>query len=126
MIRVVIVARYSEVREGLCMVLRLAGGVEIIGAADRLSRALDPNCATCPDIVLVDLEMPEGEGYQTIRQVKRLYPGIKAVALTSHDYPEARESAVRAGASLVLVKGMGLQEMVAAIQAAAGAQEDHP
>ncbi len=59
----------------------------------------------------------------TIRRLRKLCPCAKSIALTAHDYPSAREQALQAGASLVMVKGLGLAEMVSAIQAAAGGEE---
>ncbi len=116
MIRVMIVASYVEVREGLCMLLQLSGDIQVTGAVADLKSAIREAGTAIPDVVLVDLEMPGGEGYETIRKLKRLYPSTKTVALTSHDYPEARERATQAGASFVMVKGLGITEMLAAFQ----------
>ncbi len=117
MIRVMIVATYCEVREGLSNLLRLAGDIEVTNTIANLAGAIQQAGLNPPDVVLVDLEMPGGEGYETIRQLKRQRPCIKTVALTAHDYPEAKEKAFQAGASSVIVKGLGLPQMVAAIQA---------
>ncbi len=118
MIRVIIIAKYSEIREGLSTVLGLAGDIEVIASAASLGDAIRQAGAPGPDVFLIDMEMPGGEGYETIRQAAREYPAAKAIALTSHDYPAARESAIQAGADGVLVKGLPVQEMVAAIQGA--------
>ncbi len=118
MIRVMIVATHTEVREGLCTVLHLAGSLEVSGAAAGLSSAIRQAGAACPDVALVDLEMPGGEGYETIRQLARRFPGTTLIALTAHDDAATRESAARAGAVAVLVKGMELPELVNAIQEA--------
>ncbi len=119
MIRVMIIATRTEVREGLCTVLRLADDIELTDAAASLSSAIQLAAITCPNVVLVDLEMPDGEGWAVIRQIKRLYPHIKSIALTAHDYQAARQSAIQAGADQVIVKGLAVAEMVAAIQQAA-------
>ena len=124
MIRVMIVATYNEVREGLSTVLRLAGGFEIAEIASSLRDAVRQASLECPDVVLVDLEMPGGEGYETIHQLMRLCLQTKVIALTAHDYPAARESAMRAGAGMVMVKGLGVPEMIAAIQSAVGADDN--
>ena len=72
MIRLLIVARHPGVREGLTMVLRLAGGFQILGAAPDPDAAMRVAAEGCPDVLLVDLEMPEGMGYETLRQFARL------------------------------------------------------
>jgi DNA-binding NarL/FixJ family response regulator len=118
MIRVMVVAKHAEVREGLCAVLRLESTLEVTRAAESLDSAVHLAGVEYPDVVLVDLEMPEGEGYETIRQLKRLCPGTKTIALTAHDYPAVQESAIRAGANRMMVKGLDLSDMVAVIQTA--------
>ncbi len=123
MIRVMIIASYIEVREGLCTVLRLAGDIEITSTAASLNSAINQASKGCPDVVLVDLEMPDCEGYETIRQLKRRHPATKSIALTAHDYPAARKSAIQAGADIVMVKGLDVPGMLAAIRAAAGVNE---
>ena len=124
MIRVMIVATYIEVREGLSTLLRLAGGIEVRCAAS-LSSAVQQAGETrpdaiLPDAILVDLEMAQGEGREALGRLKRLCPSAKIIALTAHDYPAAQQRALQAGADAVLVKGVAAAEMVEAIRAAAG------
>lgn len=118
MIRVMIVAAYNEISEGLSTVLRLAGSIEVAAIASNLSDAVHQASMQCPDVALVDLEMPGCEGYEAIRQLKKQCPRMSVIALTSHDYPAARDSAARAGASMVMVKGLDVPEMIAGVQAA--------
>jgi DNA-binding NarL/FixJ family response regulator len=120
MVRVMIVSSYKEVREGLCKVLQLAGGIEITGTAANLDAFIKSAGWGCPDVALVDLEMADAEGYETIQQIKRLCPRTPTIALTAHDYPAAKERALEAGAFSVMVKGLDVSAMVAAIQAATG------
>ncbi len=112
MIRVVIVATHIEVREGLNSLLRLEGKLDVVGIAANLDSALCLACVERPDVALVDLEIPEGGGYEILRQLQRLCPSTKTIALTAHDYPAARQSAIEAGASKVIVKGLRVSEMV--------------
>ncbi len=120
MIRVMIVAKHAEVREDLIMVLRLAGSIEVCGAVSSISSAIRLACAEHPDVALIDLEMPGGEGYEAIRQLRHACPALRTMALTAHDYPAAREKAIQSGANRVMVKGMDLPDMISAILAAAG------
>jgi DNA-binding NarL/FixJ family response regulator len=123
MIRVMIIARHTDVREGLGTVLGLAEGIEIIEVASSLITTVRRTSVECPDVALVDLEMPAGEGYEIIRQLKRNCLDTRVIALTAYDYPAARESAIQAGASMVMVKGLEVSEMVAAIRDSAGDKE---
>lgn len=116
MMRVMIVATYDAVRDGLCTVLRLAGSIEIKAIASSAGSAIRQAALVCLDAALVDLEMPEDEGYETIQQLHRLYPGVTIIALTAHDYPTARAGAIQAGADEVMVKGLGVREMVEVLQ----------
>jgi DNA-binding NarL/FixJ family response regulator len=116
MLRVMIVARHVEVRDGLCTLLALAGNIEVTAVVSCLPNAKQQAAADCPDAALVDLEMPEDEGYATIRQLKLLYPKTKVIALTAHDYPTARARAIQAGARMVMVKGLDLSAMITAVQ----------
>jgi len=125
MVHIMIVAKHAEVREGLCTVLRLAGDIEVIGAAASLTDAVNQALKECPDVALVDLEMPEGEGYETIRQFKNLCMCTKVIALTAHEYPAARERALYAGASMVMVKGLDLLAMAAGIRITASEKGAH-
>jgi DNA-binding NarL/FixJ family response regulator len=120
MVRVMIVSSYTEVREGLCKVLQLAGGIEITDAVANLEAFIQKAGRECPDVALVDLEMADVEGYETIRQLKRLCPCTHTIALTAHDYPAAKGRALEAGAFSVMVKGLDVSAMVGAIQAATG------
>ena len=115
MIHILIVAKHAEVREGLCTVLQLSSQMIIMGAAGGLVDALEQASTTSPNVVIIDLEMPGGEGYEILSQLKSHFPQIKSLALTAHDYPSTWQRAAQAGASGMIVKGLDWQEMVATI-----------
>ena len=119
-LRVLIFTRHTEVGLGLRTVLELANCGAVVTVVDSLYNAVEQARQECPDVALVDLEMPDGEGYKTLHQLSRQFPGIHSIALTAHDYPSARSRAMEAGARTVIVKGLEYQEFVAAIQAVAG------
>ena len=120
MVRVMVISSHNEVREGLCKVLQLAGGIEVTNGVADLRTAIQQARSGCPDVALIDLDMLDFDGYETIRQLKRLYPSTKSIALTAHDYPAVKEKALEAGAFSVMVKGLDVSTMVEAIQAATG------
>ena len=115
-----IVSSHKEVREGLGKVLGLAGGIEVAGAIAIPATAIENISLASPDVALVDLDMPDFDGYEMIRQLRRRCPATRPIALTAHDYPAARERALEAGACSVMVKGMDVPAMVSAIQSATG------
>ncbi len=115
-----IVSSHKEVREGLGKVLGLAGGIEVAGAIASPAPALEKISLAGPDVALVDLDMPDFDGCELIRQLRSWCPGTKSIALTAHDYPAARERAMEAGACSVMVKGLDVPAMVSAIQSATG------
>jgi DNA-binding NarL/FixJ family response regulator len=120
MVRVMVISSHNEVREGLRKVLELAGGIEVANGVANPKTCIQQTCSWLPDVVLVDLEMLDCDGYDVIRQLKTLCPSAKSIALTAHDYPAAKERALAAGAFSVMVKGMDVPTMIEAIQLATG------
>lgn len=112
-----IAATSIEVSEGLRTVLCLIDGIEVTGIASSLNSAIQQVQESHPDIVLVDLEMAKGEGYETLYRIRHLDPLMRLIALTSHDYPAARQIAIESGADTIVVKGLDLPDLVAAIRA---------
>lgn len=116
-IRVLIVDDVPQVRSDLRTLLPLAGDIEIVGdAADGLD-ALHKVSALLPEVVLLDLQMPVLDGYETARRIKILYPACRVVALSVHGYEAARQRALQAGVDDFIVKGAPLEALVQAISA---------
>jgi DNA-binding NarL/FixJ family response regulator len=107
-LRILIVDDFSQVRQDLAIALTLAGGVEVAGQASDGREAIELAARLCPDVVLMDLEMPVMDGFEAIRQVKALCPGSRVLALTVYGDEATRAEAFRAGADAFVVKGTGL------------------
>jgi DNA-binding NarL/FixJ family response regulator len=120
-IRLMIVANHPTVLEDMLTIFALADEIEVIGKAASLGEAVRLSQARRPDVALVDLEMnsPEGDGSSVIAQLKRLRLANAIVALTAHDYPAARENALRCGADGVMIKGTDFQTMTQDLLSAA-------
>lgn len=119
-IRIVLADDHPIVREGLVSVLETQPDFEIVGQAgdgaetERLVEALRP------DVVLLDLEMPNVDGVQALRRLRAADPNIKALIFTAFDTDERIIGAVQAGARGYLLKGAPREELFGAIRIVAG------
>ncbi len=86
--------------------------IEEAGDADE---ALEKVKGFYPQLILMDIRLPKGNGLDLTRMIKRDYPDIKIVILTNYDLPEYREAASQAGASDYLCKGSAGFEQIAAV-----------
>ena len=118
-IRVALVDDHHLVREGLRLVLASADGLEIVGEAATRDAVLDLVDAVRPDIVVLDLTLPEGDALPLVRVVREAHPRVRIIVLTMHSDAETVRQALAAGASGYLVKGAHSQELIAAIRAVA-------
>jgi two-component system, NarL family, response regulator LiaR len=126
-IRLLLVDDHVVVRQGLRMVLALEPDLEIIGEANNGQEALNLIKKLSPQVVLMDLLMPVMDGVSAIRAVKKDYPDIEVVALTSVLEDRLVIDAVEAGAAGYLLKESGPEELIEAIRAAAkGEVRLHP
>ena len=113
--RVLIVDDSPQVRQELRTLLPLVGDIEIVGEAADGHEALRLAQALQPEVVLMDLEMPDLDGYEATRQIKASFPSCRVVALTVHGYEGARQKASQSGVDVFLVKGGSIETLVQAI-----------
>ena len=103
---------------GLKRLLSAAGfAVETYSSGTAFMQAIG-DCK--PDCAVLDLHMPESNGFDVLEQLAAGHTGLPAVAITGHDTPEARSRAMALGASAYLRKPVDRKELVAAINAAIG------
>lgn len=121
-IRIIIADDHAVVRQGLRMFLNLESDLEIVGEALDGRQALTMARTLRPDIILMDLLMPEMDGLQATVAIKRELPDSEVIALTSVLEDSSVVSAVRAGAIGYLLKDTEADELVRAIRAAAAGQ----
>ena len=117
-IRVLLVDDYEVVRRGLRGFLELLPEIEIVGEASNGREAVDAAYRLQPDVILMDLVMPEMDGPQAIAAIRARQPEIAIVALTSFTEPERMQAALAAGAVGHLTKDAEAEEVAAAVRAA--------
>jgi DNA-binding NarL/FixJ family response regulator len=116
-IRILIVDDMERVRKDLCTFLTLGGDIEVVGEASNGLEAIRLVEALCPQVVLMDLEMPVMNGYEAARQIKIKYPCCRVIILTIHAGEAERQQALKAGADTFVAKGAPLEVLLQAIRA---------
>jgi DNA-binding NarL/FixJ family response regulator len=121
-IRVAIVEDQELVRTGLRMILDAADGIEVVGEAADGADVPDLVRNTAPDVVLMDIRMPDVDGIEATRRLATSGSPARVIVLTTFDLDEHVQAALRAGASGFLVKDGPAAEMLTAVRVvAAGA-----
>lgn len=121
-IRVLLADDHAMVRQGLQMFLGLDPELEIVGEASNGLKALQLAHELQPDVVLLDLLMPEMDGLTAIARIRQELPEVEVIALTSVLDDNAIASAIGAGAIGYLLKDTDAPELRQAIKAAAAGQ----
>jgi DNA-binding NarL/FixJ family response regulator len=114
-IRVLIVDDVERVRQDLCTFLSLTENIEIVGEAGNGLEAIRLAQTLHPQVVLMDLEMPIMNGYETARQIKALQPSCHIIALSIHAGEVERQQALQAGMADLIAKGAPLETLLQAI-----------
>ena len=117
MIRVVIADDEELVRTGFARLLRDAEGMEVVGEASDGLEVVTLAEATAPDVILMDVRMPNLDGVSATRQIIAARPSVKVLVLTTFDLDEVLYEALEAGASGFLLKDVPYQELLRAIAA---------
>jgi DNA-binding NarL/FixJ family response regulator len=118
-IRVVIADDQRVVREGLTTLIGLIDGVEVVGTAANGIQAIECAERERPDVVLMDLRMPELDGAQATRRIRAGVAGTQVLVLTTYADDESLFPALEAGARGYLTKDASAEEIEAAIRAVA-------
>jgi len=117
-IRVMIVDDHTMVRRGLATILKVRPDMELVAEAGDGKEALQLCQQVQPDVILMDLLMPEMSGAEATRRIRELCPQIQVIALTSYQEKELVREALQAGAIGYLLKNVSAEDLAAAIREA--------
>ena len=116
-IRLMLADDHRMLREGLRRSM-IEQGFDVVGEARDGEEAIRLAEELLPDVILMDVTMPEVDGVEATRQIRAEFPGIHVVMLTMHADQDVLASAIRAGASGYLVKDCSTEEIAAAVRMA--------
>ncbi|HSU20202.1 MAG TPA: response regulator transcription factor, partial [Acidobacteriaceae bacterium] len=103
-------------RLGLRTMLESEDGISVVGTSGTAAEAIAAVGELSPDVVLMDLRMPEMEGTQAIAELRRVYPSVRVLVLTNYESDEYITKALQAGALGYLVKNTPQEEIVRAVE----------
>lgn len=118
-VRLLLVDDHRIVREGLASMLATQSDMMVVGEAGTGREALIQTAHLSPDVMLLDLEMPEVDGVGVLEGLRTVAPQVRVIVLTAYGADERILDALRAGAKGYLLKGAGLDEVLRAIRAVA-------
>jgi DNA-binding NarL/FixJ family response regulator len=114
-LRVFLVDDHQLFRAGVRHEISTAGGFDVVGEAGDVASAVAGICAGDPDVVLVDVHMPDGGGPEVVRQVLARKPSVRFLALSVSDSAEDVISTIRAGARGYVTKTISTEELASAM-----------
>jgi DNA-binding NarL/FixJ family response regulator len=119
-LKVMIVDDHEVVREGLRALLNRRAGMTVVGEAGTVAGAIETAARTEPNVVVMDVRLPDGSGVEACREIRTARPETRMIMLTSYADDEAVIASIMAGASAYLLKQTRGQQLAEAIEAVAG------
>lgn len=117
-IRVLLVDDHTMVRRGLATFLRIFDDLQLAGEAGSGEAAIQLCAEVLPDVILMDMVMPDMDGAAATRAIRQQFPQVQVIALTSFKEGDLVKNALEAGAIGYLLKDVSADELVQAIRAA--------
>ncbi len=116
-IRVLIADDHPVVRDGLAVLVSSLSEIDVVGAASSGEEAVRASVELHPDVVLMDLSMPDLGGIEATARIRHAAPTVRVLILTTHEDPASLLGSMRAGASGYLLKTSGIGEIATAVRA---------
>ena len=120
--RILIVDDHEIVRDGLKLLFNRQKEFEVVGEAGSVAEAVRIAAATAPDIVIMDVRLPDGTGVEACRDIRSANPDTKILMLTSYSDDKALFDSILAGASAYLLKQVESKALVAAVKQVANGE----
>lgn len=117
MIRVVVAEDHHLVRQGICKLVEDGGDIQVVGEADNGRDAITLSRSLCPDVLVLDISMPEPDGLDTLAELKATLPNQHVLILSMHADLGIVQQALRGGALGYVLKQSVAGELIAAIHA---------
>jgi DNA-binding NarL/FixJ family response regulator len=114
--RVLLVDDHELVRQGIAAMLTGSPDLKVVGEAKTGREALEVARRELPDVVLMDVRMPDMDGLEATKRIKEERPRTAVIMLTMHDNPSYLRDAVRAGAAGYLLKDVSKDELIDAVK----------
>jgi two-component system, NarL family, response regulator DevR len=118
-LRVMLVDDHEVVREGLRALLNRRNGMTVVAEAGTVAQAIEIASREKPDVIVMDVRLPDGTGVEACREIRSQQPNTKMIMLTSYADEEAVLASILAGASAYLLKQTRGQQLADAVEAVA-------
>lgn len=115
-IRILVADDHPVVRDGLTAILSTQPDFQVVGEAGTGAEVVRHATTLKPDVILLDLEMPDLDGVEALTQLRQVYPEARAIVFTAFDTDERILGAVQAGAQGYLLKGVPRDELFKAVR----------
>ena len=115
-IRVLVVDDHWEVREGVAVILAGEPDIDVVAAAATGAEAVAAFEQHEPDVVIMDLQLPDMPGVAAIREIRRLHPDARIVVLSMYNGDEDVHRAIAVGASTYLIKGSPSEDLIRTVR----------
>ena len=115
--RVLLAEDHTIVRQGIAALLGTESDIEVVGEASNGLEAIELAKKLGPDVILMDIGMPQLNGLETTREIKRRFPSMKILVLTMYDNEEWIFQILKAGASGYLIKDSAMNDLTSALRA---------
>jgi two-component system NarL family response regulator len=115
-IRILLADDHPSLRTGLASILSSQPGLAVVAEAGSGRETVEKAAATTPDVLIVDLRMPDGDGIQTIKELVAANPQVKVLVLTTYDNEEDIFNALEAGARGYILKDTTSEEIIEAVR----------
>lgn len=122
MIRVFVVDDHEVVRLGVTDLITAEADLEVVGQASTAREALARIAATVPDVAVLDVRLPDGNGIDICRRIRSALPSVRCLILTAFDDTDATYAAILAGASGYVLKDIRGQRLITSIRRAANGE----